>query len=110
VNFQISCALKKKGTSEAARELKEILQILWTVLALSFYMTHFSTTVAPIPPVTSFAITNPVPIHPTVIAAARRRSSAILTDTSYTTRDLGKSANMSIGLGKRIKKRAVKYK
>jgi hypothetical protein len=54
-------------------------------------MTTFSTAIALIFPVTSFTVTSPVPIYPTIEAGTRRRPSAhIFTTASWTTRDLPK--------------------
>jgi hypothetical protein len=72
---------------------KEILEILRTVLAVFFYMALFSTAIALIFPVTSIAVTSPVPINPTVKAAARTRrgsSAQVLAGTPWATRDLEK--------------------
>lgn len=90
--YRSNVALTKGNiTRELTKECKELREILRTVLAVSFYMTLFSTAIALILPVASITVTGPVPINPTVKASARARrgsSARVITGTSWTTRGL----------------------
>ena len=64
----------RTSLSSSAIEFKEIPEVIMTVPVVFADVAAFSTWVAPIFPVTSFAIMRLVPICPTVIAADRIRT------------------------------------